>query len=114
MAIQTESGEGLVNAGALFTVREQLTGAGNGAWTYIPRGSRGIAVILDSTGDGRIEVTNSSYANIAADTVPAGELVAWPLGDIGATKQDAFIRSGNAFRQVNISGTTTMTAVSHT
>ncbi len=90
---------------------QQLTSAGNGEWIFFPRGVESVSIILDSTGDGRIEATNASYSDVENDTVPSNSIVPWPDGDIGVDRKEINLNHCQAFRQVNISGTTTLYAI---
>lgn len=90
-----------------FQNSEELVAPGNGEWFILPAKNTN-SVILSSTGNGRIEITNASQADINNDTVPATEIVPWSNGNIGVSIMSAAIIQGSAFRQVNISGTTHM------
>lgn len=111
MTLQTEDGVGQAAASFKFHYKDQLAAPGNGAWVIYPRGANGVTIILNSTGDGRVEATTASRADIEAGTVGAEEISVWPHGDIGADKKVARLSGVAAFRQVNISGTTIMSAL---
>ena len=87
-----------------------LAAPGNGEWILFPKGGKGVSVILNSTGDGRVEATTDSIVNVEADSVAAGSILAWPHGDIGIAKLGARLAGVTAFRQVNISGLTSIYA----
>jgi len=108
---QKESGIGFANASFIFQEAEELSAPGPGQWFFFPRGADGISIMLASSGDGRVEATNASYDDIVDDTVPADQINAWPKGNIGAAVEDDLLKMANAFRQVNISGTTKMSVV---
>ena len=93
--------------GSKYQFTQNLTAPGNGEWIIIDK--RFIAVILSSTGDGRVEITTGSLTNIQNDTVNAGSIVAWSNGDIGVSIQATNIPECMAIRSVNISGNTDMT-----
>lgn len=112
MAIQIADGVGGENAGFKFQKKEVLAAAGAGTWIIYPRGAKGVSVILDaSTGSGRIEATTAARADVEAGTVATAEIAVWPYGDLSAGKKEIRIHGVMAFRQVNISGTTTLSAV---
>ena len=81
--------------------------AGNGDSVMCPDGVAGISATLEVTaGTGSIETTTSSYADVIAGTAV---WVAWAAGTIAATAQN-WVRPVTAFRMVNATGTTKMTA----
>ena len=111
MDIETEDGVGYEAASYKMQETEVLSSPGNGKWIVYPRGADYVTIILNSTGDARIEVTNADRSLIDADTVPTEQLIAWPHGNIGVDKKECSLKPVNAFRQVNISGTSTLTAL---
>lgn len=112
MNIQIADGVGLENAGFKFQYKETLAAAGAGEWIIFPRGAKGVTAILDATaGSGRLEATTSSREAVEAGTVDTAEIVPWPYGDLSAAKKEIRIHGVMAFRQVNIGGTTIMSAI---
>lgn len=88
---------------------ETLASPGNGKWILKPNGTDGMGVTLViSSGVGKVQATTDSIDNIIAGTETA---VDWDLGTVSGTTQDSCIQL-TAVRQVNISGTTTLKAVS--
>ena len=88
---------------------EELSSPGNGAWILKPNGTSGMGVTLSiSSGSGKVQATTDSIDKVINDTA---EGVDWDLGTVSGTVQDTAIQL-TAVRQVNISGTTTIKAVS--
>ena len=93
-----------------YEMQESRSSPGPGDWFHIPAGITKIAVTLEVTGKGRVEATTDTRANVNSGAVTA--LRAWPDGDIVSSKSpaQAVLIAGSAFRMVNISGTTRITA----
>ncbi len=90
-----------------YEMDETKTVVGPGEWFHVPAGVTQVYVTLEITGKGRLEATTDSRAKVSDDTATA--FLPWPLGDQNKTSQ-AILGGGSAFRQVNISGTTRLTA----
>ena len=91
-----------------YYFKEKLLSASNGEWVLIPNGVEMISIILAApAGGGKIQVTND-YAAVAASTTPE-DLLDWDNGAISNTTESSRVSPVYAIRQVNTSGTTTMT-----
>lgn len=93
-----------------YEAQESRSSPGPGDWFHIPAGITKIAVTLEVTGKGRVEATTDTRTKVNNDTVTAFR--PWPDGDIVSSKSpaQAILIAGSAFRQVNVSGTTRITA----
>ena len=88
-----------------FEHSDQLTSPGNGPWVLIPNGIDNIAVTLSiSAGSGKVQITNDLDATVRTGAPVA---VDWPLGGVSGTVEDS-CKPVTAIRQVNYSGTTTL------
>ena len=94
-----------------YYYKETLTSAENGDWILVPIGTKLCSVILGiSSGSGKIEVTNDVDALRSGADPNAIDIVPWDNGTITATAS-SIIQPVYAIRQVNISGTTSLTVV---
>lgn len=88
-----------------FEYSDTLSSAGSGDWVLVPSGICNIAITLAVTaGSGKIQISND-LENIIRNDVPTA--VDWPLGTVITTTEDSVLPVA-AIRQVNFSGTTTL------
>ena len=104
--------DGITNGRVNDMVPEVISTPSNGNWYFWPAHAENLGAILASTGDGKLQV----YMGASADLLDGGTenadlIVDWSAGAIGATTVTTVFLAGQAIRQVNISGDTTLSIV---